>query len=135
MVDDKILFEIKDFYNDIIDLGSCKFKLNIPIHYQLIKSGIDGAMYNYKGLTVIWSIDKEFDNKHWLHVSFSRKSRIPDYQDIKIIKKDFIGEDGKAIMVFPDKDHHINIHEFCLHLWHCIDGDSLPDFTKGKNSI
>jgi hypothetical protein len=47
----------------------------------------------------------------------------------------FIGDGRKAIQVFAPVAEHVNIHEFCLHLWHCLDGDPLPDFTRGGPTI
>lgn len=26
---------------------------------------------------------------------------------------------------------HVNKHPYCLHLWRCLDGDVVPDFTRG----
>lgn len=107
----------------------------IPSYYQLCEQKEDGESYRFNGLVIIWSIDTELDGKNWLHVSFSRKSRIPDYLDITRTKRDFIGDDRKAIMIFSEKENHVNLHPYCLHLWCCLDGDGLPDFTQGKRSI
>ena len=60
---------------------------------------------------------------------------MPTYDDISLVKKVFIGEDKKAIMIFPEKKYHVNIHSFCLHLWHCLDGDGLPEFSHGLGTI
>ncbi len=109
----------------------------IPIHiYSKIEQKLDGCSFvSTDRLFVIFSIDKELDNKYWLHVSFSRKNRIPDYDDIIRIKKHFIGENKKAIMIFPEKENHVNLHPYCLHLWSCLETDNIPDFTHGLNSI
>ena len=105
--------------------------------FLCIHIGLDGFMYRNKstGLQVIQSVSIEQDEKQWIHTSFSRRSRIPTYADIQLIKKYFIGDDKKAIMVFPEKVNHVNIHEFCLHLWTCLGVDPLPDFTQGSGSI
>lgn len=29
------------------------------------------------------------------------------------------------------EDKYINLHPTCLHLWHCLDGDVVPDFARG----
>jgi len=71
----------------------------------------------------------------WLHVSFSRHKRIPDYGDMVEVKEIFIGKDLKAIMVLPAEKEHVNIHPNCLHLWACLDRDPLPDFTQGTGMI
>jgi len=105
--------------------------------WEIVDYKCDGFMYRNKkkGLLVIVSISKENDGLYWVHVSFSRKSRMPSYFDITLVKKLFIGEDKKAIMVFPSKKEHVNFHEYCLHLFHCIEKDVLPDFTKGTESL
>lgn len=87
----------------------------------------DGKLWmGNNGLCVIASVENH-NGTEWLHVSFSRKSRIPDYKDIQLIKKHFFGEDKKAIMIFPEKEHYINIHPFCLHLFYSED-NPLPNF-------
>lgn len=105
--------------------------------FSMVIEKIDGFMYKSKsrGLTVIQSESTEIDGHKWLHTSYSRKSRIPTYEDTVFIKNNFIGKDKKAVMIFPEESEHINIHPFCLHLWTCLDGDELPDFTHGINSI
>jgi len=102
-----------------------------------LMSALDGAAWQNKtlGLHVIESVHKELDGKSWKHVSVSRRSRIPSYEDLVLVKKQFIGEDKTAYQIFPKASHHVNIHPYCLHLWHCIDGDVTPDFTHGTGSI
>lgn len=106
-------------------------------NWKLVEQRSDGEAWVNKslGLVVISSMAKELDGKFWQHVSLSRKSKVPSYDDMCLVKKLFIGEDKKAIQIFAQKSDHVNIHPYCLHLWHCIDGDSLPDFTHGKGSI
>ena len=105
--------------------------------FLCIHIGLDGFMYRNKstGLQVIQSVSIEEDEKLWIHTSFSRRSRIPDYKDIQFVKKSFIGEDNKAIMIFPEKANHVNIHNYCLHLFTCLEDDPLPDFTHGSGTI
>jgi len=66
----------------------------------------------------------------WLHVSVSRRKYIPSYADLADVKATFIGPDRQAVQLFPRADRHVNLHEYCLHLWACLDpaGDGLPDF-------
>lgn len=72
----------------------------------------------------------EADGKRWVHVSYSRPSRMPSYFDGVQVKRDFLGPERKAIAVFAPEDEHVSIHSYCLHLWHCVDGDGLPDFRR-----
>jgi hypothetical protein len=79
-------------------------------------------------ITIEWQ-DSDPDIK-WLHASMSFKSKLPTYQDMKIVKNIFIGEDRTAFQVFPPSDQHINLHENTLHLFSCLTKDILPDFRR-----
>lgn len=105
--------------------------------FTLIKESADGSAWQNKtkGLFVIESTHKELDGRTWLHVSLSRRSRLPSYEDMALVKRIFIGDDKTAYQIFAKKSQHVNIHKFCLHLWHCKDGDVTPDFTHGTGSI
>lgn len=81
-----------------------------------------------KGMFVLVTSALEEDNCLWLHVSFSRSNRMPNYSDMAFVKQQFFGDDLKAIMVFPPKTEHINQHKYCLHLWANMEKDNLPDF-------
>lgn len=82
-------------------------------------------------MMVIVTGNTERDGKRWVHVSMSRPSRMPSYADMCRVKHDFIGNGRQAIQLFVPSDQHYNYHSYCLHLWHCIDGDGLPDFRHG----
>lgn len=69
------------------------------------------------GLQVLRSVSTMEDGSLWLHVSLARRSRMPEYSDLVKVKTDFIGEDVEAYMVMAKKADHVNIHQFCLHLW------------------
>ena len=98
-----------------------------PAYWNLILKGADGGAWALNGLLVVVSGEKH-GGKRWLHVSFSRKNRIPEYKDLQRVKRDFIG-DMQSIMVFPKEDNY-------LHLYACLDGDDgLPDFTAGTGNI
>lgn len=105
--------------------------------FIVIEERNDGFAYRSKslGLVVISSVSKEADNKFWQHVSVSRKSRLPSYDDLKLVKSMFIGDDKEAYQVFVKESNHVNIHPYCLHLWSCLDGNVMPDFTQGSGSI
>ena len=88
----------------------------------------------FDGLMVIASCGEYEDGKEWLHISFSRKSRIPSYDDMQRVKRDFIGEDKKAVFVLPEKENYVNIHKNCLHLFYSKE-NPLPEFSNGTGSI
>lgn len=87
-----------------------------------------GAAGAGRGLAVILSGAVELDGRRWIHVSVSRRDRVPSYEDLALIKRVFIGRDKRALQLFVPEAEHVNVHRFCLHLWHCLDGDGLPDF-------
>jgi len=87
------------------------------------------------GRQVMISVLIEADGHPWLHVSLSRRSRLPSYADLTDTKRAFVGADRKAIQVFPAEAEHVNCHPYCLHLWCRLDGDSLPDFSRGVGMV
>lgn len=109
-----------------------------PLMYQLISSDYDSYIkaWTYKGIRVLASVSL-YDGVEWLHISFSRQNRIPSYDEIQLVRDNFIGTDKKSIMVFPSEDHYVNIHKHCLHLWYSP-SNPVPDFdidlpTIGKS--
>jgi hypothetical protein len=94
-----------------------------------------GAFYRSKdGLVVAVSAKREEDDKRWLHVSCSRKARMPSYEDLTVVKRVFVGPERFAYQVFAPASEHYSLHPFCLHLWACLDagerGAVLPDFLR-----
>ena len=92
------------------------------------------AGWEFNGLIILASAGEYDDGKEWLHVSVSRKNRLPTYEELTRIKRDFIGDDKKAVFVLPEKEKHVNIHNYCLHLFYSAE-NPLPDFTGGTGSI
>lgn len=93
--------------------------------------GPTGATYERRdGLVVIETTARQDDGREWLHVSMSYPDRLPAYEDMATVKRLFVGPDRRAIQVFPAAVYHVNIHDFCLHLWCCLSprGDGLPEF-------
>lgn len=119
-----------------IKISEAEFFPEVPNYWKETKVNIYNLLapdasdyirsYNFNGLYVIVSPTK-YNGEEWLHVSFSRKSRIPDYKDIQLVRKDFIGTDKKSIMVFPSEEHYVNIAKYCLHLWYSKT-NPIPDF-------
>ena len=94
------------------------------------QDGSNGFACVKRGMVVMATIAKEKDDKFWMHVSMSYKDHLPSYAEMKFVKDVFIGEDRTAIQVFPKKEEHVSIHDYCLHLWFCLDGDIVPDFRR-----
>lgn len=102
---------------------------------HMVEKRLDGYSYRCdNGMFVIQSFDK-IKGKIWVHTSFSRRSRLPEYSDMKFVKDVFVGDDYRAIMIMPKKINHVNIHEYCLHYFTCMDDDGLPDFTLGGKTL
>lgn len=96
----------------------------------------DEAAYMWNGLSVIRSVE-EHDGVMWIHVSCARKSRLPSYDELQLVRREFIGEDKESIMIFPKKENYVNIHHYCLHLFST---DKMPlsemsGFVGGIKSI
>ena len=105
-----------------------------PSDWRIQQEWGDGYVLRHRqGLRVI--IDVRFvDQEPWLHVSYSRASRLPSWEDTKQVKADFIG-DNEAIIVLPKVEDYVNIHQFCLHLWHSVNGQTCPNFTANLAGV
>jgi hypothetical protein len=53
----------------------------------------------------------------WDHVSVSLPNRCPSWDEMSYIKSLFFKDDEMAIQYHMPAAKHINIHNFCLHLW------------------
>lgn len=94
------------------------------------------AYRSKKGLLVLVSCAEYEDFRCWLHVSVSRKDTcVPTWEQMSLVKALFIGEERQAVQIMPPASKHVNIHHACLHLWHCMDGDGIPDMTTGGETI
>ena len=82
------------------------------------------------GLAVIVSCSVEEDGKPWVHLSVSRKKSIPTWVDLVNVKEVFLGKDTLAIQILPARSEYINVHEFCLYLYQCLEDRPIPDFRK-----
>lgn len=72
-------------------------------------------LFKERGLRVIISAGAE-----WEHVSVSRKSRIPSYEDMEWVAGIFWRADQTIMQVHVPAAEHINVHENCLHWWRPI---------------
>jgi hypothetical protein len=107
----------------------------LPTNWELVEGDDWGRAWQNGGLRLIETAARERDGRIWLHVSFSRAARLPDYNDSELVRRVFIGEDRESYAVFPPKSRWVNRHPYCLHLWTCLDAPEgvLPDFRhKGE---
>lgn len=108
----------------------------LPSKWRVLEVAGDGAKFvSWMGQTVIISGATELDGRRWLHVSTARPERLPTWDELVEVKETFIGRDRHAVQVLPPRAKHVNIHPHCLHLWHCVDGEPLPDFTRGGPTL
>lgn len=104
-------------------------QLVLPSGWEQIQWSPDGGAFQHRsGLRVVVSGAIERDGKRWLHVSCSRRDRVPSWDDLKLVKEVFLGNDRLAVQVLPRAEEYVNIHPYVLHLWCCVDGDPVPDF-------
>jgi hypothetical protein len=104
---------------------------DLPSNWSIKKRGFNGGWYKSRdGLAVIISSCQEQDGKLWVHLSVSRKKSIPTWADLVKVKELFLGTDALAIQVLVPRSEWVNDHEFCLHLYQCLDDRPIPDFRK-----
>jgi len=119
-----------------LDWLAAHLPANLPPNWALERRSHDGAVYRSRGgLLVILSGAREEDGKRWLHLSVSRRERLPNWEDLKLVKEVFLGAESTALMVFAPKSQWISIHPFVHHLWVAVDGNVTPDFSCGAGSI
>ncbi len=71
-----------------------------------------------KGLAIICS-----DGGGWEHVSVSKRTKTPSYEDMCWCKEMFWGPDATVMQLHVPESEHINCHNFCLHLWRPTDSE------------
>lgn len=80
-----------------------------------------------KDLMVLMSVDRRPDGR-WLHASFSRVGKMPDYRDMRSVRRGGFRAGVVVVHVFPPEAEYVNLHTTCLHLWERLDGPRLvPD--------
>lgn len=103
--------------------------------FTVLQKKIDGFSCRKGNIVVIASADIEGDGNQWMHVSISRPNKYPSHDELKHVKEIFVGNDRKAIQIFPPEKNYVNIHPYCFHLWCCLTGDVIPDFDRGLGTI
>lgn len=95
-----------------------------------------GKGFNSKQLTVAATYALESDGRLWYHVSAAvvGMKELPDYDDMKWVKRIFIGDDRWAAQYAPPKEQWVNVSE-TLHWWHCLEENPFPDFRKLEGVI
>ena len=103
----------------------------LPQNWRIIQRLTDGAFYRSRnGLKVMISCCLESDGKNWVHLSVSRRDRLPSWTEFVEVKELFLGKESLAIQVFVPRSEWVNDHQYCLHLYQCLDERPVPDFRK-----
>lgn len=107
----------------------------IPTVWRRVKNpvldqmGIPNRAYvSTLGLQALISIDDFRPDPAgvWLHLSVSRPNMLPSWDELKRAKAVFMG-DRLAIQILPPRAAYLNVHNFCLHLFARLDGDTIPE--------
>lgn len=70
------------------------------------------------GLLRILVSDGEFpEEENWEHVSVSLDARCPTWDEMQRVKDMFWREDETVVQFHPCRQHYVNQHLYCLHLW------------------
>lgn len=80
--------------------------------YETVAGDNFGAFQFPNGLRVILSAEMGWD-----HVSVSRDDRCPTWDEMCWIKDTFFKDAEVVMQLHPAKEHYVNYHPFCLHLW------------------
>lgn len=116
----------------------------VPPSWRMIEKMPSGAAFIRGNIQVLFTIQK-YELKGtwetWLHVSAcgrrgERDFFLPDWEEMKRVKHDFIGPDRWGYQVFPAEKDYVNKHPCVLHIYSRLNGESaLPDFTWGLGMI
>jgi len=102
----------------------------VPPSWQLLKHLPAGAAFKRGGLQVLFTVQKYFDGKVWLHCSVCGRTGdasfyFPTWEDFKRVKNDFIGPDRWAYQVLPSQKDYVNEHPSAL---------EIPPVTRAINA-
>jgi hypothetical protein len=107
----------------------------LPNDWRFIQRfGDGGAWQRRDGLRVLVTVapmNAFGDRREWMHISMSREARLPNWDDMKETKNIF-APDRFGYQIFAPPSEHVNIHQFCLHIWIPLTGElPIPNFGEG----
>lgn len=94
-------------------------------------SGLQGAFF-VRALTgirlkIIACDGADPEARGWEHVSVSCEGRCPDWEEMVFVKELFWNNTETVVQFHPQKEKHINVHPYVLHLWKRVDREfELP---------
>jgi hypothetical protein len=116
----------------------------VPPSWTFIRPFAGGGAFRRGNINVIFTVQNyELHGRWepWIHISVSGSSRnsgpfLPDWEDMKRVKNDFVGQDRWGYQVFPAAKDYVNVNPHVLHIYARLEGEpALPDFTWGLGSI
>lgn len=104
-------------------------EVDVPLYWlreKWVGKPAYGAVYTRNGITVQENVLYGPKMEMWLHLRVSRKSRKPDWDELDMVRRDFVTDDRVCYQTFPADGN-------TLHLWTNLDSPEprlLPDFRE-----
>jgi len=118
------------------DILTYRIPMFLPPQWVIEDWGDGRKFVNYnEGQIVIVDDEIKSDGKRWRHLSMSCANRVPTWEELQKCKELFLGVESKAVMVLPPRSEYVNLNSRVLHLFVCLEGDPLPDFTGGGSTL
>jgi hypothetical protein len=111
----------------LLDLTEEMFPRVLPAGWR--RAPNSNHFFSGDGLLIIASAEL-IAGERWWHVSLARPNRLPSWDDIRKVKDVFVGRQNTAVSVLPSEDNYVNHHNFCLHIWRCLDREIVPDMRR-----
>lgn len=97
--------------------------------------GLFSIPFEGRNLLVMVAPDnlKSGELAYWEHISVSLKNRCPNHKELGHIKSLFWDDEDTIVHYYPKASEHINLHEYCLHLWKWNGGEfpAPPSYLVG----
>lgn len=108
-------------------------ELKLPETWARIQgpSGHIGAWFRRAdGLQVCVTEERHPDGVEWMHVSVARRSRLPSWEDVKVVRNLFLNPDAEAFQMLPPQAEYVNTHPYALHMWSRLDGSRVMPHSR-----
>lgn len=104
-----------------------KYRVKHPFWPQTATSGAFKVFVKQRSFVVLAGIENTGDDGMMEHISVTptNQKRCPTWDEMAAIKDMFFDSEEEAIQYFPKRSRYINIHEYCLHIWRPVNGQTL----------
>lgn len=93
-------------------------RYKIPGYYNRGFEGAFRLMGPYGArLHIVSSIGTDPASEGWEHVSVSTERRLPNWNEMCLVKDLFWDEEEVVFQLHPAKSQYVNNHPTCLHMW------------------